>query len=266
MKAGRTGRRRGWLARFIRRCCRSIFLIPPSPPASPGNAASRDGPGGEPPRSPRAPLRFRGTHGWIRSLRRGEAGRDRGGRWGVPDSGKERGGGNTPDQCCIPRGSCQPRGQRGQRAHAQTLHKASRTAAPPCSSTASSSGCNHTPHLRFSRLAGTTRPQGQASAPWRATLTCAHLHARTLRPRGHGAAPAAQTHRTPATRSHRLPRLHSDASERDGWQGSRDCTIPGGAARGREVVLSLDAPCTPRLGVGPHSLPPPRTHCWPCCG
>lgn len=113
----RTGRRRGWrsassaaAAAAAAASSRFLPLLLPLPAtllAAMGRAGSLQGP----PAPRRAFEEPRDGSGPCAEARRGGAG---GGRWGVPDSGKERGGGNTPDQCSIPRGRWQPRGPRAR--------------------------------------------------------------------------------------------------------------------------------------------------------
>lgn len=261
-------------SRFIRRCCcGSILVTSPSPPASSCNAAGHDGPGGEPPGCPSAPPGFRGTQGWVpvAAQRRGRAG-----WWGKrEDAGFREGAGwgrQRPDQCSIPQGSCQPWGQRA--AAPTRIHAAQSPASPrsalrlqPPSHPAARSRSTCTPP----RLTGIRGPSGAGArgrGTPRSTHTCAHTRVRTPRPRGHHAAPAAQTPCTPAARSHCLPRLHADASERDGRLDTRRYKSPrrprggGGAPPGRSPAAR------PARESGPYCLPRPsaRTYCWPRCG
>lgn len=224
------GRGPGWLVRFARRRCRSIFVT-----SSPGP----DGLGGEPPGAPRAPPGFRGTQGWVRSQCRCEAGLGAG-------SGKEpsraratnRARAASPGPLAAPgSGRLRPRAHPPHPARVPTLRPAAR---PPAA---------RAPRTRPHPRAPRTQGRGTGGPGTRAPALARHP-----RP-GHGAAPAPAPHTR--ARSHRLPSLPADSSERVGVR-----TIPRGAHAGKGGGAPPSGrPCRPARGppaapLRPHSLWP----------
>lgn len=125
-------------------------------------------------------------------------------------------------------------GTAGGGAHAHTRGtKPCEPTLRPAAPAAQLPGCTLTLHLHSAQTHGHTGTlRGRRAGPrYPEVHTRVHTRVHTPRPRGHNAAPAAQTPCTPAARSHCLPCLHADASERDGrW--TRGGTIPGGAQEG----------------------------------
>lgn len=173
-----------------------------------------------------------------------------------------------------PPGHLSAQGTAGGGAHAHTLtyrlHKAPRAHAPPCSCSHPAAQAAHTLHLHSLQTRGHTQTPG-AGARGRGTPEShpySHTHTQTEGPRR---STAAQTHCTPAALSHRLPRLHADAPERDGWMDARSHESrrrPRMEGRKWRPAWKV-APSVPCPGVR-SALPPvplhARTHCWPRCG
>ncbi|XP_055270857.1 basic salivary proline-rich protein 1-like [Moschus berezovskii] len=201
-----------------------------------------------------------------------------GGEGRVPGSGKERGGGDQGrTSAASPRTAADSPGTARGDAHAHTLvHKDPRAHAPPCGSRRPHCpGCMHTVHLHTPRIPGTPDLQGRArraKAP-RDPHTCVH----TLTSTHTQIAGPPRSARRPDTAHPPLaptasPRLHADASERDGRRAGRTAAglpevgpLPAGLplrAPAREPGLRPPPSRTP----SPRPPSPPRTHCLPRCG
>ena len=170
---------------------------------------------------PPAPLwTFEEPWGGSRSLRRGEAGRR--GREGTGFREAARWGRPGPDQCSIPWTAVSPRdsGRRRPRAHtrAQRLARPRSTLRLQAAPLPGLRAHTHTT-CTLPGLSGTPDPQGRArraKAP-RGPHTCAHTltytHTQTTGPPRSAHCPDTAPPPLAPTAS---PRLHADASERDG--------------------------------------------------
>nr|XP_030689887.1 uncharacterized protein C10orf95-like [Globicephala melas] len=214
---------------------------------------------------------FEEPWGGSGSLRRGEAGRR--GREGTGFREAARWGRPGPDQCSIPWTAVSPRDRGGRRPRAHT--RAQRPARPRSTlrlQAAPLPGLHAHTHstCTLPGLSGTPDAQGRArraKAP-RGPHTCVHTltyaHTQTAGPPRSAHCPDTAPPPLAPTAS---PRLHADASERDGRrldarpqnsQRRPRTGSPGARPAPFAAPHSLSAPARPPS--------PPHTHCLPRCG
>lgn len=195
------------------------------------------------------------------------------GKGGCRVPGRSRAGATHRTSAASPGAAVSPQDS-GQRCpSANTLHKAPCAHAPPCSSSHPAAQAARTRSTcTLPRLAGTPDTRGRHTGRGTTeghSYVCPYsrTHTQTAGPQCSG---PLQAHCTPTTHSHRLPRLHADASEREERLDQPPARFPEAPTRVKEVAPHPDGhplrALPGSLARTPSRVPPPRTHCWPRCG